>query len=113
MRFTISRNAGAVVRELVAALDREEQSIAETCRLVGAAAASVGLQRPSYANVRRLALAERSRRAKLRAIRTDLLADLAAGRTPQLAFTADRLRDAIAERPAEPRVSETQGFEGE
>lgn len=113
MRFTVSRNAGALIRELVAALDRDEQPIAETCRLVGTAAVSIGLQRPSYANVRRLVLAERSRRAKLRAIRTDLLADLAAGRVPQLAFTADRLRDAATMRPVEPRVSETQGFEGE
>jgi hypothetical protein len=113
MRFTVSRNAAAAIRELVAVLDRNDQPIAETCRRVGDAAVAAGLPRPSYANVRRLALAQRGRVGRIRAARTDLVADLAAGRVPQLAFTVDRLREALAERPVEPRVSETQGFEGE
>lgn len=112
MRFTIARNAGATVRDLAAALDGD-QPIAETSRRVGEAAVRLGLPRPSYANVRRLVLAERRRRAELREIREAVLADLGAGRVPHLPVVLERLREAQSAGAIEPCVSETQGVEGE
>lgn len=111
MRFTVPTKGRHVIRELAAALDRDGQPVAETCRRVGDAAAAAGLPRPSYSNVRRLVLAERRRAAEVRAARADMLTDMAAGRVPQLEYTVDRLRGAAAKRPVEPRVAETQGSE--
>ncbi len=68
MRFALSQNDRRV-RELVAALYRDEAPVAATWRAVGEAAQNVGLRRPSYELVRRLAQAERLRRTRLAALR--------------------------------------------
>ena len=62
MRSAISPNDGRVAA-LVLALDRDEVPFAATWREVGAAAERLGLPRPSYGHVRRLALVLRRRRA--------------------------------------------------
>ena len=61
MRFEI-RPGDPRMRDLVEALDRETQPYAETWRQVGEAAWRLGLPRPGYHVVRRLA--ERSRRVR-------------------------------------------------
>jgi hypothetical protein len=113
MRFTVSRRSEERIRRLVDRFDREDQPIAETWRRVGDESARLGLPRPSYANVRRLALAERRRNADTKAVLDDALATVVAGRVPSLPATVERLREATAPRPVEARVSETQGFEGD
>jgi hypothetical protein len=113
VRFTVPRSSLPRIDDLVIELDREGQPIAATWRRVGDAAIRRGLPRPSYAHIRRLVLAERRRRAELNDVLGDVVADLAAGRTPGFAYTHDALREARSKRPVEPRVSDTQGSEGE
>lgn len=113
MRFTVARGSLPLIEELAIALDREDQPIAETWRRVSDAASQAGVPRPSYANVRRLVLADRRRRRELSEVLTETAADIAAGRVPELSYTLGRVRDARAKRPIDVRVSETQGFEGE
>lgn len=112
VRFTVSRASFALIDDLVIALDRDGQPIAETWRRVSVAAVEAGLPRPSYANVRRLVLAERRRRRDVSDVVQQTVATVAAGRVPALPRTLGRLNEASAHRPAEARVSETQGFEG-
>jgi len=111
VRFAIPRSSLPCIDDLAIELDREGQPIAETWRRVGEAAALRGLPRPSYANVRRLVLAERRRRAELSDVLGDVLGDVAAGRAPGFGYTREALHEASSRRPAEPRVSETQGDE--
>ena len=66
MRFAISPNDPRVA-VLVAALDREDVSAAETWREVASAAERLGMRRPSYQHVRRLVRIERRRRELERA----------------------------------------------
>jgi hypothetical protein len=95
VRFAISANDPRVA-VLVCALDRDEVAIAETWRRVGEASERLGLRRPSYQHVRRLALIERRRRAvrgKRRAVWADASGALAAGRVPSAVWTLQRLRE--------------------
>ena len=62
MRFALSPKDPRL-RDLVSALDRDEVPIAETWRAVGDAAWGLGFRRPGYHVVRRLAHADRARRA--------------------------------------------------
>lgn len=68
MRFALPAN-DHLTRELVRALDDERESYGTTCRAVGDAAQRLGLRRPSYELVRRLAGQERLRRERERAVR--------------------------------------------
>jgi len=68
VRFSLTRNDRRI-RDLVVALDRDDVSMAETWRAVGEAAWKLGLRRPGYHVVRRLAGAERARREARRATR--------------------------------------------
>jgi len=99
---------------LVAALDEDDVPLAVTWRLVSDAAANVGFPRPSYPNVRRLALAERRRRRlqrELRSVITEAMSTAAGGRTPNYDYTLGRLLDAHAALAAERAcVSETQAL---
>jgi hypothetical protein len=93
VRFAISPN-DARVAVLVGALDREDARYAETWRCVGEAAERLGLRRPSYQHVRRLALIERRRQAVRRGARgvlADAFAASAAGRVPSAVWTLERL----------------------
>jgi hypothetical protein len=113
MRFTVPRRSDAAIHRLASRLDRPDQPIAETWRLVCDSADRAGLRRPSYANVRRLVLGERRRRAELAAVVDETLAMIIAGRVPALPVVLERVNAANSKPPVEPRVSETQGFEGE
>ena len=112
MRFTVPRAGATRIDELVAALDRAERPVAETWRRVAEQASREGLARPSYANVRRLVLAERRRRKERADALAEVVTDVGAGRVPDLRRTFARLADADAAQPLEARVSETQGFDG-
>lgn len=68
MRFALSQNDRRI-RELVTATYREDVPVAATWRAVGEAAQGMGLPRPSYELVRRLAQVERLRRKRLAALR--------------------------------------------
>jgi hypothetical protein len=68
MRFAVN-GRDERLRELVQEHDRERAAMAETWRLVGAAAAAQGMLRPSYDVVRRLVLAHRERVRAQRAAR--------------------------------------------
>lgn len=84
------------IADLVRALDRDDAPVAATWRAVGDGAERLGLRRPSYGHVRRLALADRRRRELRRAARAvvaDAAATFAAGRVPNLAGVALDLRD--------------------
>lgn len=112
MHGAMPRSSLRPVDELAIALDRDDQPIAETWRLVSESAATLGLPRPSYPNVRRLVLAERLRR-RLRRELQDVLKEaasaLATGRVPGFDYTAGRLLDATAALANASSVSETQG----
>lgn len=95
MRSAISPNDRRIA-DLVRALDREDAPLAATWRAVGDGAERLGLRRPSYAHVRRLALAERRRRELRRAARAvlgDAAAVFASGRVPSLTGVALELRE--------------------
>jgi hypothetical protein len=62
------------------ALDDPREPMAEICRRVGDVADRLGLTRPSYVHVRRLLLAERVRRAIVRALVDHVVRRLAVGR---------------------------------
>jgi hypothetical protein len=116
MRFASSRSSRPRLRDLVVALDHDEQPVAATWRLVSEAAAKLGLPRPSYPHARRLVLAERRRRQRRRQV-NDVLEEaastIAAGRVPGFDYTLGRLLDAQAALAAEEAcVSETQGISG-
>ncbi len=106
------RSSIRAIDELTIALDREDQPVAETWRLVSEAAAQLGFPRPSYPNVRRLVLAERARRRlrqELRDVVKEAARSLAAGRVPNFDYTMGRLHEATwALAEIEACVSETQ-----
>jgi hypothetical protein len=86
---------------LIEALDDRNESMAEVCRRVGAAAECIDLPRPSYVHVRRLLMAARSRRdteqrrrQALREIAADVATDLVLGRLVNAYEVADRVADA-------------------
>ena len=94
MRCAISPNDPRVA-VLVAAVDADEQPMAETWRRVAAAAERAGMRRPSYQHVRRLTLVDRRRRELQREGREvwgKVATTMAAGRVPsaQLVFEAVR-----------------------
>ena len=106
------RSSLRAVEELVIALDRDDQRIAQTWRLVSEAAVTLGFPRPSYPNVRRLVHVERLRRRlrqELRAVVKEAAVTLATGRVPGFDYTLSRLLDATAALANVPCVSETQG----
>jgi hypothetical protein len=91
------RRADPRLRALVALLDADGAPVAETWRLVAAAAEASGQLRPSYALVRRLALRHRHlgrRKAELRRVALDAAETLLAGRVPNVHYTARRLGEA-------------------
>jgi hypothetical protein len=106
------RSSLRTIDELAIALDRDEQSVAETWRLVSEAAAQLGFPRPSYPNIRRLVLAERLRRRlrrELHDVLKEAASSFAAGRVPNFDYTMGRLHDAAyALAEIEACVSETQ-----
>lgn len=111
MHCAMPRSSLRAVDELVIALDRDAQPIAETWRLVSEAAITLGFPRPSYPNVRRLVHVERLRRRlrqELRAVVKDAVVSLATGRVPGFDHTLGHLLDATAALAAVPSVSETQ-----
>ena len=65
--------------------------MAEVWRRVGAWADHFGVPRPGYDNVRRIILAERTRKAELREIRNDVASTLLTGRMPDPVDALDRL----------------------
>jgi len=84
----------------VRTLDDRTQPMAEIARRVGAAAAELGLPKPSYVHLRRLILAHREeeeaarRRAEeIRQIAADVYFDLNRGRRVD-AYVEDRIREA-------------------
>jgi hypothetical protein len=108
------RRADPRLRALVTLLDADGAPVAETWRLVAAAAEASGQLRPSYALVRRLVLRHRHlgrRRAELRRVALDAAETLLAGRVPNVYYTASRLREANRRVASakEACVSETQG----
>ena len=113
MRFASSRATRPRLRELVAALDRDDTPVAATWRLVSETAANLALPRPSYPHIRRLVLDERRRRrarAEIRDVVKEAASSIAAGRVPGFDYTLGRLLDAQAALAAEEDcVSETQG----
>ncbi len=75
--------------------------MAETCRRVGAAAAVLGLPKPSYVHLRRFIVAhreeedaERRRREEIRRILGDAYVDLYRGRVVNAYDVADRIGEA-------------------
>jgi hypothetical protein len=116
VRFASSRSSRPRLHDLVVALDRDDERVAATWRLVAEAAAKLGLPRPSYPHVRRLVLAERRRRQlrrELRDVVKEAASTFAGGRVPGFDYTAGRLLDAHAALVAEDAcVSETQAVFG-
>lgn len=85
----------------VRTLDDRTQPMAEIARRVGAAAAELGLPRPSYVHLRRLILAyreeedaEQRRREEIKQIAAEVYLDLYRGRRVDAYEVADRIRDA-------------------
>jgi hypothetical protein len=85
----------------VRALDDRTEPMAEISRRVGAAAAELGLPKPSYVHLRRLIVAhrddedaERRRREEIRKILGDVYFDLYRGRRVNAYHVADRIREA-------------------
>ena len=100
VRFSLSPKERRI-RELVLALDRDDVPMAETWRLVGNAAANLGLRRPGYHLVRTLARESReARRARAQRQRAEL--------TTVAAFFSPRVSDVYvaAERAREARRAE-------
>ncbi|MGH3071860.1 MAG: hypothetical protein ACRDNB_06270 [Gaiellaceae bacterium] len=95
MRSAISPNDPRVA-VLVAELDEEDAPMAETWRQVARAAERLGMRRPSYQHVRRLARIERRRR-RLQAAGRQVLGraatTMAAGRVPSAVLVLERLRE--------------------
>jgi hypothetical protein len=86
----------ATAAALVVALDDEDLPAAETCRLVGAAAAELGLLRPSYQHVRRIVRVERRRqelRREARKVLAGAVSTSAAGLVPSVVLVLERLRE--------------------
>ena len=77
------RYADALV-EAIHRLDDGRLPLAELARRVGREAEALGLVRPSYVHVRRLAQAERERRRAQRELLSDAVTVFAAGRVPDL-----------------------------
>jgi hypothetical protein len=77
-------------------LDDPSVSIAEVWRRVNVRADRLGVPRPGYDNVRRIILAERERKAELRAVRNEVLGDLLTGWVPDPVRTLDRLNGIYA-----------------
>ena len=96
MRFSLSPKERRI-RELVVALDKDDAPMAETWRLVGNAAANLGLRRPGYHLVRMLARESReARRARAQRQRAEL-ATVAAFFSPRVSdvyVAAERAREA-------------------
>jgi hypothetical protein len=103
------------LRRLVEALDAERDSMAETWRLVAAAAAANASLQPSYALVRRLVLAERRRRkarAELRRVALEAATTVLTGGSADGDRTLPSLEAALLRvAAAEVRVSETQSLD--
>jgi len=85
----------------VRALDDRTQPMAEIARRVGAAAAELGLPKPSYVHLRRLILshreeedADRRRAEEIRQIAADVYLDLNRGRRVDVYDVEDRIREA-------------------
>jgi hypothetical protein len=81
---------------LVAHLDREDASAAETWRRVGDAVAAIGLQRPSYECIRRLVRIERRRRELRREGRRVVggaVGAAAVGLVPNVQLTLERVSE--------------------
>ncbi|MBA2460640.1 MAG: hypothetical protein H0V45_02535 [Actinobacteria bacterium] len=96
MRFSLSPNDRRI-HDLVVALDRTDGPIAETWRLVGEAAARLGLLRPGYHQVRLLARADRERRdagAKRRKAELQALLAFGSPRATDLSIAIHLLREA-------------------
>lgn len=90
-----------VIYELAAALDDRSESMAETCRRVGAVAESSGLYRPSYVHLRRFLSEKRRReddearrREELRRIASDVYLDATRGFRINAYEVASRIQDA-------------------
>jgi hypothetical protein len=91
----------ARILDAVRALDDRSESMAEISRRVGAAAAQLGLPKPSYVHLRRLIVAhreeedaERARREEIQHIVSDVYLDLNRGRVVNAYDVADRIREA-------------------
>lgn len=89
------------ILEVAAALDDTRESMAETCRRVGAVAESLGLIRPSYSHLRRAIVEKRradeaaqARRAELRKIAVDVYMDMTQGFLVDAYEVAERVREA-------------------
>ena len=87
--------------QAVRALDDRSEPMAEISRRVGAAAAELGLPKPSYVHLRRLIVAhreeedaERRRREEIRRILGDVYLDMQRGRVVNAYDVADRIREA-------------------
>jgi hypothetical protein len=85
----------------VRALDDRTQPMAEIARRVGAAAAELGLPKPSYVHLRRLILAyreeedaDRRRAEEIRQIAADVYLDLNRGRRVDAYEVEGRIREA-------------------
>jgi hypothetical protein len=97
MRSAVRPN-DRLVRELVAALREDDEPYAATWRSVGKALEKLGMTRPSYELVRRLAGREqlrRERRAAVRRAQRDVAAAFfLSTRVVDTPIALDRLRDA-------------------
>jgi len=89
------------ILEAVRALDDRAESMAEISRRVGAAAAELGLPKPSYVHLRRYIVAhreeedaERARRDEIRRILYDTYYDFMRSRVVNAYDVADRIREA-------------------
>jgi hypothetical protein len=87
--------------EAVRALDDRAESMAEISRRVGAAAAQLGLPKPSYVHLRRYIVAhreeedaERARRDEIRQILYDAHYDFMRSRVVDAYDIAERIREA-------------------
>jgi hypothetical protein len=85
------------IQQAIRALDDTAHPIAETCREVGVVAATFGLPKPSYVDVRRLVLAERERvvtdrmrREAMRALLEDVATKALLGRSVNAYEVAER-----------------------
>jgi len=88
----------------VRTLDDRTQPMAEIARRVGAAAAELGLPRPSYVHLRRLIVAnreegdaEKRRREEIKQIAAEVYFDLYRGKRVDAYEVADRIREAGAD----------------
>ncbi len=91
----------ARIRDAVRALDDRAESMAEISRRVGAAAAQLGLPKPSYVHLRRIIVAHREeedaesrRREEIRRILGDIYLDMYRGRVVDPWDVTQRIREA-------------------